>query len=57
MMAHRKKRMQAPMMMQIDNPRQQESATMALTFSKLLGKCSRIHKGCLDRFGCAFVKG
>jgi hypothetical protein len=41
----------------IDNPRQQESATMAITFSKLLSKCSRIHKGCLDRFGCAFVWG
>jgi hypothetical protein len=55
MMPCRKKRMQSTHDDAIDNPRQQENATMAITFSKLLGKCSRIHKGCLYRFGCAFV--
>jgi hypothetical protein len=40
----------------INNPTQRESvAMMIITFSKLLGKCSRIHKGCLGRFDCAFV--
>jgi hypothetical protein len=39
----------------INNHTQRASVVMIITFSKLLGKCSRIHKGCLGRSSCAFV--
>lgn len=39
----------------INNHTQRESVAMVITFSKLRGKCWRIHNDCLGRSSCAFV--